>query len=456
MERATQLILILAAIVIGYVLPILGKDTRISILILETVYVYQLLFWSIYFNNRYKRIYNFHFLVVLTFGFFLGPRIILDLLGQADIRLTNFFTNYKVSYQTIQITLTNINLAMYFFFLPSVFTKINLTNNGKAQGISKKNIQIWQKLSMLITPIIILIIYLKIKFLLENGYLAFHMGEEKILFSAFFELLIIFYYLMFIFQLFHLRKLNINIFWLHFITLTVVLASDGRRGPAMIQVLLTIYFLQDYYQKNISIRKLMIIGSFLATLLIFVGSLRFRNRGFDFSFVGFFYAQGISIQSIFYSIDYERTLNYKTIDLFSATFRSLKVITDKIIFYDKNFNLNSMIEDYKIYSTYLSSKVNSDMYYSGFGIGGSYIGELYAVGKEKAQIIGSFIMGLIYTKLVTLQHSNIRIEKKAIALIFIGSIVYIPRDNMLDFLAENVFEIIIAGFIGVLIRIKRI
>ena len=94
------------------------------------------------------------------------------------------------------------------------------------------------------------------------------------------------------------------------------------------------------------------------------------------------------------------------------------------------------------------------MYYSGFGIGGSFIGELYTVGKETAQIIGATIMGFIYAKLIKLQASNVSIFKKSIALIFIGSILYIPRDNMLDFLAENVYSILIVGLIGILIRLK--
>ena len=252
----------------------------------------------------------------------------------------------------------------------------------------------------------------------------------------------------------HLEQLNKKIFWFHFIILLVVLASDGRRGPAMVLFFITIYFLQGHYIKNINLRSLLTIGSFIILILIFIGNYRFKNRGIDFSFISFFHAQGVSIQSIFYSIEYNSALNYNLIDLFGGTFRQLNVLLNKIIFYNQDLGLDSLVGNNKIYSAYLSSKVNNEMYYSGFGIGGSFIGELYTVGKETAQIIGSTIMGFIYAKLIKLQASNVSIFKKSIALIFIGSILYIPRDNMLDFLAENIYSILIVGLIGILIRLK--
>lgn len=454
MEKATHLILILAAIVLGHLPTIMGNDIKMAVVILEVVFIYQLLFWTVYFKQRHKRIYNLHFLAVLTFGFFLGPRVVLDLTGQADIAQTNFFTSHKSSLETIRIALTNINLATFFFFLPSAFTSTTFRHKTITNKLSIKTIKKLQKFVLWISPLILFVIYLKLKFLFEKGYLAIFLGDEKIIFSGFFELVTNLYYLIFIFQLLHLEQLNKKIFWFHFIILLVVLASDGRRGPAMVLFFITIYFLQGHYIKNINLRSLLTIGSFIILILIFIGNYRFKNRGIDFSFISFFHAQGVSIQSIFYSIEYNSALNYNLIDLFGGTFRQLNVLLNKIIFYNQDLGLDSLVGNNKIYSAYLSSKVNNEMYYSGFGIGGSFIGELYTVGKETAQIIGSTIMGFIYAKLIKLQASNVSIFKKSIALIFIGSILYIPRDNMLDFLAENIYSILIVGLIGILIRLK--
>ena len=61
MEKATHLILILAAIVIGHLPTIMGNDIKMAVVILEIVFIYQLLFWTVYFKQRHNRIYNLHF-----------------------------------------------------------------------------------------------------------------------------------------------------------------------------------------------------------------------------------------------------------------------------------------------------------------------------------------------------------------------------------------------------------
>ena len=177
MEKATHLILILAAIVLGHLPTIMGNDIKMAVVILEVVFIYQLLFWTVYFKQRHKRIYNLHFLAVLTFGFFLGPRVVLDLTGQADIAQTNFFTSHKSSLETIRIALTNINLATFFFFLPSAFTSTTFRHKTITNKLSIKTIKKLQKFVLWISPLILFVIYLKLKFLFEKGYLAIFLGD---------------------------------------------------------------------------------------------------------------------------------------------------------------------------------------------------------------------------------------------------------------------------------------
>ena len=44
--------------------------------------------------------------------------------------------------------------------------------------------------------------------------------------------------------------------------------------------------------------------------------------------------------------------------------------------------LTLQAEEYKWYGQYISCLTNPDMYYRGLGTGSSYVGQLFAVGKE--------------------------------------------------------------------------
>lgn len=450
MEKTIFNIIIINSLLLTIDSSVLG-GVGFSIKLLEILFIVQSLFWTLYFRKRYSLIYNYQFLIVVSFCFFLGPRIFLDLVEYKDIRITAFFTDYSVSNKTLKIALWSINASLFCFLIPSMFGKI--VRGYQTVNIDNKKINFFYVLSNLTLPFIITYIYLKIRFIIDYGYIAYHKAEEKIYFSQFFELITISYYISILVLLFCYKRINKKVFWIHYIALSTVLISDGRRGPALIFILLSLMVFQ-YYKRKINLIKLSMLGITTITIISVVGIFRYAGKEFEFSIVDLFYAQGVTIQPIFYSIEYAEVMDYSPTNLLDATLRGLRVLFNKIFLIEQNLDLNALVSDYKIYSSYLSSTVNNELYQSGFGTGGTFIGELYSTRKELGVIIGSLSLGYVYHKISNWHNKTSFLYSKIISFLFIGSIIYVPRDNMFDFLAENIFALIILTIIYFYFKIK--
>lgn len=370
------------------------------------------------------------------------------------INSTSFFTRYDVSNETVFYSLFYIILGLYGFLVPSLFIakkKINILSSNS--GDLNIRIKPFENLSLILSPVVVIGIIFKIKFILEFGYIAYHQGLEKIPYNSVFEIVSGLYLITIVARVFQYKSTHKPSFWIHFTILSLALLADGRRGPFLLFFINSIYHLQKHVA-ILNLKKIFLIGFTLIFSVIGIGNLRYNKVIENISLVDFLFGQGISLQTIFYSIEYDEMISYSPLNLFDSIIRLIKVLFNKIVGNYQNLTLDALISENKIYSSYLSSIVNYDLFESGFGMGGSYIAELYSAGGGIAILLGSFLMGTLFIYLLRIQSKTTYLHTKILTFILISSILYLPRDNMLDLFTENLIAILLIGIMRIMSLLK--
>ena len=220
--------------------------------------------------------------------------------------------------------------------------------------------------------------------------------------------------------------------------------ASGQRGPGLLLLIFTFYYCFRLRMMSLNITKIL-IGAFFAVILsIAVGQIRVGDNSFekDFSIMDFLWEEGSSLIVLQVSVEHADKLDYHFGDLFANVassfyhyFPNLKEKKES-----KDYMVNQVV-DYKYWSAYISYKMDPTMYFSGGGMGGNYIGQSYAVGKEFFVIISSFLVGLFLCYLeIKLFSTNHIISFLAFSAL--QSVIYLPRDNLTDFIMDLVPPII--------------
>ena len=253
------------------------------------------------------------------------------------------------------------------------------------------------------------------------------------------------------------RPKNGVYYWLFTILLIFVLLADGKRGPGITFLIVSLWYYLLYKRINFNLIRVLGGAIILFLVLIIIGTFRYKGGKEieSYSILDFIYKQGVSVQVVSYSIKYSDKIDYSLFDLiFGKIYKISNVMIMKITGNNPDLSLFSRAHKYKIFSSYISSIVNPDLYIKGFGIGGSYIAQLFSVGKEFGQIIVGFLLGIGYSFLDKLIYSRNRIVI-GIVLFLLPSIIYIARDNMFDFIIDSIISIVFFLIIHFIIYIMR-
>lgn len=154
------------------------------------------------------------------------------------------------------------------------------------------------------------------------------------------------------------------------------------------------------------------------------------------SFFEFFYGQAISITVLVSTIDYISQIDFSFCDLFGHVRYLLEYYWGKLTLQTPIpvDALTLQAEEYKWYGQYISCLTNPDMYYRGLGTGSSYVGQLFAVGKESAQFFGGmfvgYLVGMFYHYL-----SSPNFLKRFYAFHALTIFIFIPRANLFEFVS---------------------
>jgi len=412
-------------------------------------------------------------LFLAMFIFFLLPRVLLDLLNLADIAETTSFSAYRYQEDVIFRSISNLYLAVISFsvgsviinkekrivvnnkifinsYMSNLFIKRETLSNQsltqlrkiEEERVNKLLLRIGNIVLMICFPLLIIYLAIIFRFIIENGYIAFHLNESKVPFSAVFKLTSSLALVGYVFMVISNPESK-KLYWLYTIFIVICFMADGRRGPGMTILVVSFWYYLYYTNKRIRISKLIMVVLIVILLAIFIGNLRYGKSidQADFSIFSFIYNQGITFQVVAYTIEYIDKIDYRFLDLFSNVNRMFDVLYHKIIGDIPDLSLETRAVNSKIYSSYISFVVDRDLYLKGFGIGGSYVAQFFAVGKEFGQIIMGVILGALYTYFVNFINSK-NFIKKALLIITMPSLIYIPRDNIFDFITDFFFSYI--------------
>jgi hypothetical protein len=289
-----------------------------------------------------------------------------------------------------------------------------------------------------------LYIYQTILFIKTYGYLALHLGGT-VPYHTLFKIVIIIAtvgYTIFIAS----NPRSKWSYWIFTLIITITLLADGKRGPGLTLFVIAFWYYFFSNDKKIKVLLILIFTPLILLILILIGYLRFGISTYDnvtFNIAEFIYSQGVSINVISYAIKFDATIVYNLFDLiFSKIYQFFDIMYYKSIGISPDLSLVTRAEKYKIYSSYISYIVNSPSYRNGFGIGGSYIAQLYSVGKEFIQLLGGIFLGYTYSFISSWSYSKSQI-KRGILLLIMPIIIYIPRDNMFDVLMDALLVVAI-------------
>tara|TARA_B110001452_G_scaffold181741_1_gene152615 strand:- start:4913 stop:6304 length:1392 start_codon:yes stop_codon:yes gene_type:complete len=447
---ASPIILILALI-----LYIINPELSIKLLELSIIVVYVS---SIYiFTKKHNNLINTHNIFLVVFGFFVLSRVFLHFFGYSHFNETKFFTSYTFEIDVIFRTLINVQLALVSFVIGSIFYLQQKPVKDRQPVDTTDNQLYFVGLfgMILLTPFLLMYIYETVSFIHKYGYLAIHQGA-RINNQTFYKLIIMVSmasYIIFISS----RPKNGVYYWLFTILLIFVLLADGKRGPGITFLIVSLWYYLLYKRINFNLIRVLGGAIILFLVLIIIGTFRYKGGKEieSYSILDFIYKQGVSVQVVSYSIKYSDKIDYSLFDLiFGKIYKISNVMIMKITGNNPDLSLFSRAHKYKIFSSYISSIVNPDLYIKGFGIGGSYIAQLFSVGKEFGQIIVGFLLGIGYSFLDKLIYSRNRIVI-GIVLFLLPSIIYIARDNMFDFIIDSIISIVFFLIIHFIIYIMR-
>lgn len=403
------------------------------------VYINILLLYHI---KKYTGTFS-HILVVFLFMlfFFGGIRIVSDLFsfGAEDLR-ESMFINYMISKKANVRALLNENLSIVCLGIGQfIYYKKKGRTNSIIVPVRYSPLPNYITFFLLIIGLAIKG-YTSFKLLLNlitYGYHAMFSGEGGESIPVYLRALAL---LPIFVALSNVGKSKKWI-WVFVIYLVLDLAT-GQRGMAALSAVTFAYVLIRQGIIHINAIKAGVASLLAVFVFIFMGN--FRNdqatTAEDLVLNEFFWEQGVSINVLQCAVMEQEKLDYHFKDMFGNVYSTFA-------FLDKNYNQGggSTLDQtlhYKVWSKYISYKMNSDRYYAGLGMGGNYIGQCYAVGKEWMVIIVNLMIPffLMYLDRKVLYGSLVW------SFFFFNillTFLYIPRDCLFTFLTSCIEPLLV-------------
>lgn len=165
-------------------------------------------------------------------------------------------------------------------------------------------------------------------------------------------------------------------FWYSMLAVYILLSmAGGQRAKGLMLLMMIIYYLHRRGTIHLRMIHVGILGVIFLGISIFIAN--FRNGSTEMiseisEIVA--YVQGIPYQVLQCAVQYRDQLDYNLWDMF-GNIRSM-------LFSTGADSLKERAEIYKIWNGYISYVCNPEKYYVGFGMGGNFIGQLFAAGRE--------------------------------------------------------------------------
>lgn len=253
---------------------------------------------------------------------------------------------------------------------------------------------------------------------------------------------------------------------------------SGRRSYFLLNIFIIViyYFYREYDsrkkkgEKWINIRHFLIfIGSFpfLIIVLNIIGSFRggngYKSDGISASFLEFLYSQGISINVIGYTINFDKSLPNRNYSFGPI----IEFFVTKILsrFGNINTNLYSGQNIFRalegnLFSHTISYFIMPDLYLRGIGYGSSYIAELFKDFSYIGVVLGNIFYGVFFRNIFKLIQ-NVDAILKGIIFLMVRQLMFAPRSGFTNFLVAalslpKVLCVVIILLISYIINQERV
>lgn len=407
---------------------------------------WELAFVSIYTFIRavcsFKDLLHPYVLFLFCFNIFLNSRVFIDIVTGKPFYYTTFFSKYPFSYATQQkillmliVSLICINLgrelALYFF--PD--KQIELKKNDKYLTISRFFMNIF------FIPVILYFIQLGIS-LWNNGYGGIPVSvKESILSHA----TTFFQFGFYLFLASKPSKQMLKKYSFVFVLSMFLSMFSGVRNIFATNILMLLSYYSLYVKK---------ISQIIVVIMISLGVIVFEVTGFirddpenanlaEYIFNNedsvaeiFFSHQGVSITVLGYS---DELLEKSSImDLFYPMYD----------YYAEKFVDQYKEEEQKDYNFghKISYNINPAFYYSGHGVGTSFVAELYSAGEFLGVMVGSFLLSFFLICYIY-KYGNKTLGCLYL-LIFLKYLYFMPRGGYFAFFSDVFKWYIVITVIG--------
>jgi hypothetical protein len=434
-----QILLFLIYSIIYQAEFILDKDVLYYFVIVQFAFNYL----TNYIINKW--LYNAYGMFLTLFFIFILSRILLDLLGLDSFPKTSFFSSYVYSdivvLKILEILLLSLSFLNLGFILNSK-NSISLRPQFQSSRLLKAASILFLILGFF--PVVFKLISI-VLVVFNHGYLVLFTSPELVdqpviisIFSTFFSIGFI---------LFHLSgggkgSLVINSI---FISLIIFELLVGKRGTVITQLLVLMWFFAVVYRNFFSIKSLVLIAIIIITLSQLV--LMFRGGASLLLLQSFLHQQGVSVQVLGYVVDRNISERYvfKSTDVFRPVVQRVDRFTYKITGETYSLNPVERMNKYNNYSMVIANDVDSNKFQLGFGIGGSYLAELYLIWGLWGIVIMNFILGFFLARFEYIAcRSRLSL---AISVLILPSIIYLPRGYLLNFLNNSFSHLILILFV---------
>ena len=427
---------LLFALVVG-ILYVFISDRVVAQKAQQIAYIIITIFSLKYLKSVYGSIVNIHSIFILFIILFGGSRIILDLFDYADMMEEFWFTGNPIPYDVNLRCILNMNLATSFYTIGAIlgYKNSSSTISKRALRINVSNVTLY---SILIIGMIVKISYSYMSFtqiVLTGRYLDMYNGEIVINYP---------YSMKFIaalpmFSLFVLMSRKKN--YLHiaiFIIYALLDMATGQRGYTILTFVIMYYYLLKKEYIKFNIVKIASIAVAFMILFTAIGNIRKGEIYEETDSLEFFWSQGISLGVLQQTIELKDELEYSILNLWDNVWMLFVQLTDSAMYTKEE--LRSVL--FKPWSAYISYMTNASLVARGNGLGGNHIGQLFAIGGEFAVSIGSILLAqLIAFFDRRLLSSNL--FSTFIAFVCLKSLLYIPRDNIFDFIVDSIYYLAI-------------
>jgi len=221
---------------------------------------------------------------------------------------------------------------------------------------------------------------------------------------------------------------------------------EGARYYVMCASLVIVSLLFVIRQVKVRLLHSVLLISFLFVVSAFVGIYRSNDKTIERNWGReFVNQQGFALQIVGHAIEHKDDIDYRFIDMFAHTRYRIDQMRDRITHEGLVINKEKTMEDYNTLAFQLTYYVNNKALKGGWDMASSYWAEFFLLGREWLMFLGNILVGFLT---VFVSNKGIRSKYGLLFLFFfLPSWLFIPRDNIFDFITDNMSNALFVGVI---------